>query len=118
MTEFRIKRVYEDASPDDGFRVFVDRLWPRGMKKENLKFDLWDKDIAPSPALRQWFHESPDENWEKFAQMYRQELTNSPAVIDFLKIVKDKKVVTFLYASKSPDHNHALVLRDFFSKMA
>lgn len=64
MTQIRIKRVYEDPDAADGYRVLVDRLWPRGMKKEHLKYDAWEKDITPSPELRKWFHEDQAGHWE------------------------------------------------------
>ncbi|NDV69458.1 DUF488 domain-containing protein [Dysgonomonas sp. 25] len=116
MTTIRLKRVYEDCEKSDRFRVLVDRLWPRGIKKEALKYDLWAKDITPSPQLRQWFHQNPDNNWDQFAFLYKKELSGSPAVKDFVAIVKQHPVVTLLYASKSPDHNHALILKGFIEK--
>lgn len=100
MTEVRIKRVYEDPAEGDGYRVLVDRLWPRGMKKEYLRYDLWDKDITPSPDLRKWFHEDPAGRWNAFAAMYRKELAASPAVHEFIEKIKSYPVVTLLYASK------------------
>jgi uncharacterized protein YeaO (DUF488 family) len=75
---FNIKRVYEPASDEDGFRVLVDRLWPRGVRKENARIDLWAKDISPSDALRREFHGHP-EHWQKFVAAYRKELVREPA---------------------------------------
>ena len=74
MATIRIKRVYEAPTPNDGYRVLVDRLWPRGIRKEALKYDVWEKNLAPSTELRQWFHEDPEARWDAFAAMYRKEL--------------------------------------------
>lgn len=113
MTQIKIKRVYEDPESSDGYRVFVDRLWPRGMKKEAMHYDLWAKDITPSPEIRQWFHQDPDARWHEFAGLYRKELNGSDAAKAFVEKIGQYPVVTLLYASKSPDHNHALILKDF-----
>ena len=74
MTRIKIKRAYEKPEPDDGFRVFVDRLWPRGMRKEDFRYDLWAKQIAPSAALRRWYHEDMPGRWEEFGRRYAAEL--------------------------------------------
>ncbi len=111
--QIKIKRVYDLPDAKDGYRVLVDRLWPRGMKKENLKYDVWEKSIAPSTELRKWFHNNPAENWEAFSAMYRKEMEASDAVRDFLSKVKIHKTVTLLYASKEPVRNHAVILQQF-----
>ena len=80
MTRIRIKRVYEPEAPEDGYRVLVDKLWPRGIRKEALRYDLWAKEIAPTPGLRTWFHAAPEERWEEFRRRYTGELRSSPAV--------------------------------------
>ena len=115
MTQVKIKRVYEPEEKNDGYRVLVDKLWPRGIRKENLHYDLWAKDIAPSTPLRQWYHQNEERNWNEFRTEYIKELENSPAVKDFIDKVKEQKVITItlLYASKNAAENHALVLRDF-----
>ena len=113
MTEVKIKRVYEPAEPGDGFRVLVDRLWPRGESKEKLHYDLWAKDIAPSVPLRQWYHQDEESRWEEFRKRYTEELENSTAVGDFMEKIKGQKTVTLLYASKNAAENHALILRRF-----
>lgn len=113
MVEVRIKRVYEDFSEADGYRVLVDKLWPRGIKKEWLKYDYWAKDITPYTALRKWFHEDIPEHWNDFVVMYQKELEASPAVAAFLSLLKPHPVVTLLYASKEPVYNHARILRDY-----
>ena len=88
MIQVRIKRVYEDFSETDGYRVLVDKLWPRGMKKEWLKYDYWAKDITPSPTLRKWFHEDIPGHWGDFVTQYQKELDASPAMTDFLILIK------------------------------
>lgn len=115
MTQIQIKRVYEDPDPSDGFRVLVDRLWPRGVKKESLHYDLWAKEITPSPPLRQWFHQSQGEHWELFKQKYLEELKDSSETEAFLKQIKKKEKVTLLYASKNTAQNHAMILRDYLA---
>lgn len=116
MTQIKLKRVYDDYSENDGYRVLVDRLWPRGMKKEHLHYDLWAKDITPSPAIRKWFHEDIPTRWEGFIDLYKKELTQSDAVKKFIEIIKDKDIVTLLYASREPEHNHAKILKAYLDK--
>lgn len=100
MTSIKIKRVYEDFEESDGYRVLVDRLWPRGMKKENLHYDLWAKDITPSSTLRKWYHQNMDENWEAFVSAYQKELDNVPDMGSYIDELKKHPVVTLLYALK------------------
>ena len=103
----------ENPEAEDGYRVLVDRLWPRGMKKEYLKYDVWEKDITPSPELRKWFHEDTAGHWEAFSDMYRKELETSEATRNFLASIKPYKTVTLLYTSKEPVRNHARILQQF-----
>ncbi len=110
-----IKRAYEPAGDSDGFRVYVDRLWPRGLSHDTFHYDLWDKDIAPSTALREWFHSNPAADWKEFEQRYRQELLGNPATDALIKTLEDKPMVTLLYSSHDSEHNNAVVLRDFLS---
>lgn len=117
MVQINVKRVYEDYSKSDGFRVLVDRLWPRGMKKEHLHYDLWAKGITPSSELREWFHQDPENRWKEFAKSYEKELSESEEVKDFVDQIKDKKVITLLYASKEPEHNHAKILKAYLDKV-
>lgn len=117
MTQIKLKRVYEDMSEDDGFRVLVDHLWPRGMKKEHLHYDLWAKDITPSTGLRKWFHEDIPDRWHDFETMYEKELSESVAVKDFVKTIKPHKVVTLLYASRETEYNHANILKSYLEKV-
>ena len=109
----RIKRVYDPLSPHDGARVLVDRLWPRGLTKEEAALDIWMKDIAPSDALRKWYHAHPVQ-WPKFRERYLAELTNEAAhaALQQLYDMADKRGgVTLLYASRSQEQNHALLLK-------
>ena len=117
MTQIKLKRIYEDPEPTDGYRVFVDRLWPRGMKKEAAHFDLWEKDVTPSPELRKWFHQAPDERWNEFAALYSKELNGSEVARVFVEKISQYPIVTLLYASKSPDHNHALILKKYLEEL-
>ncbi len=107
-----IKRAYEPSSPEDGFRIYVDRLWPRGLSHETFHYDLWDKDIAPSAELRQWFHENPSAQWAEFESRYKTELLNNPAFNALKKIIADKSVITLLYSSHDTEHNNAIVLQN------
>jgi len=116
MTQIKLKRVYEDYSEQDGYRILIDRLWPRGVKKEHLHYDLWAKDITPSTALREFFHEDPDNHWDTFSAKYKEELKNDPEMKEFVKNIKQHPVVTLLYASKDTQHNHAIILKDFLDK--
>jgi len=111
-----IKRIYDKPSPNDGYRIFIDKIWPRGMSKEEVKYDLWAKDIAPSIPLRKWFHEDPDSNWTSFEEKYTHELEISPAVKAFINKIKKEKKITLLYGAKNTVENHALVLQNYLEK--
>jgi uncharacterized protein YeaO (DUF488 family) len=108
----QIKRVYEKPSQDDGARVLVDRLWPRGLKKEKAALDLWLKDIAPSPGLRQWFDHDPS-RWQDFQHLYRTELAQNGLALIHLADLLRQAPVTLLYAARDVEHNHARVLADY-----
>lgn len=111
---FAIKRVYEPASADDGFRVLVDRLWPRGVSKERAELDLWDKDVAPSPELRTaWHHHLED--FDRFADEYRDELDANPAAEALLALGGAHPRVTLLYGARNEQTNHAHVLLDWLA---
>ncbi len=107
---FQIKRIYEPASPSDGTRVLVDRLWPRGVKKSDAHIDLWMKDVAPSPKLRQWFQHDPD-RFEAFSRRYASELKSNPALAELRNLGNSKRRVTLLYGAHDPQINHARVLQ-------
>src|ERR1700744_3872255 len=108
----RIKRVYEDAARDDGRRILVERLWPRGMKKEALVAEAWMKDVAPTTELRRWVNHQP-ERWERFRERYAAELAANPEAVAPLRALARRGVVTLLYSAHDEDHNSAVVLRDF-----
>ncbi len=110
-----IKRAYEPASPEDGFRIYVDRLWPRGLSHETFHYDLWDKEIAPSTELRQWFHENPTSEWTEFENRYKSELLANPAYVALKNLISDKPVVTLLYSSHDTVHNNAVVLQQLLN---
>lgn len=112
MARIQLKRAYETSSPEDGYRIYVDRLWPRGLSHETFHYDYWDKEIAPSTELRQWFHENPTAEWPEFEQKYKNELLQNPAFGDLKKLISDKSVVTLLYSSHDTTHNNAVVLKD------
>lgn len=106
--------MYDDPSSEDGFRVLVDRLWPRGVSKERAALDEWLKEVSPSPELRVWFNHDP-EKFTEFSKRYKEELRHNPAVDELRKIVGAHKTVTLLYGAKDPRVNHAVVLRDFLA---
>ncbi|MDZ7683501.1 MAG: DUF488 domain-containing protein [Fodinibius sp.] len=109
---FKTKRIYQDPSNDDGYRVLVDRLWPRGVSKEKARLDEWCKEIAPSTVLRKWFDHDPNK-FEEFANRYKAELTAKEDLITYLLKITRQQPVTLLYAAKDKTYNHALVLQDF-----
>lgn len=112
MGQINLKRAYEPAEANDGFRVYVDRLWPRGLSHMTFHYDLWAKDVAPSIELREWFHVNPDAEWNEFELRYRKELDSNPAFRTLKEQLDDKPVVTLLYSSHDTEHNNAIVLRD------
>ncbi len=108
----KIKRVYEKPAKDDGWRVLVDRLWPRGMKKESARLDLWMKDVAPSEALRKWFGHEP-ERWKEFERKYRSELLKKKDLLaELKKMAKEHGTLTLVYGAKDEEHNQAVVIAD------
>ena len=115
MGQVDIKRVYEQAADEDGVRILVDRLWPRGVSKERAALSGWLKEVAPSPDLRRWWHHDP-ERFEDFARRYRTELDDNPALEDLLSIVREHDRTTLVYAAKDPAVNHALILRDYIRR--
>jgi len=112
MTTIAIKRVYDPPLPEDGFRVLVDRLWPRGLVKENAKVDLWLKEVAPSAGLRRWFGHDPT-RWAEFQARYRTELADNPALGELQATVRKHQRVTLVFGARDAEHNHALVLLAF-----
>ncbi len=110
--DIKIKRIYEDPSKSDGTRILVDRIWPRGLSKEDAKLDEWIKEIAPSTALRKWF-DHKEERFDEFSEKYKQELeTNKNLIMDILKNAREYPI-TLLYGAKDENHNQAIVLKEF-----
>ena len=107
----KIKRIYNAPARDDGFRILVDRLWPRGISKEKAKIDIWLKDIAPSDSLRKWFAHDPTK-WTVFKQKYFSEISNKKALIGEIQ-KRVKSGVTLLYAAKDEQHNNAQALKEY-----
>lgn len=111
----RLKRVYEPPAKSDGLRILVERLWPRGLTKEAAGVDQWLKEIAPSPALRQWYAHDPDK-WPEFQRRYRAELKANSEAVAALKSMTAGKTVTFVYAAKDEEKNSATVLKAFLDR--
>lgn len=117
MTQtINLKRAYEPASADDGYRIYIDRLWPRGLSHETFHYDLWDKEIAPSTELREWFHADPDTRWEAFEKKYETELEENPAFAGMRAAIAGKSRVTLLYSSHDEAHNNAVVVKEMLEK--
>jgi len=110
--KLKIKRVYEKPEKEDGTRILVDRLWPRGLTKEKAAIDLWLKEVAPSTALRKWFSHDPPK-WPAFKQKYRREIKENKDQVAILKEQLMKGAVTLVYGAKDEEHNEALVLKEW-----
>ena len=115
--KIQVKRVYEPVAKSDGIRVLVDRLWPRGLSKSDVKLDLWLPDLGPSTALRQWFNHDP-ERWAEFQRRYQAELKQKTALLATIQEQATTGPVTLLYSSKDGRHNQAVALRSFLLKQA
>ena len=111
MRTIRIKRIYDEQAEDDGYRVLVDRLWPRGVSKKEANLDEWNKDVAPSTEIRKWF-DHKEERFEEFALMYRDELKHKEPQMNELRAIAKNEPLSLLYAARNPMVNHAIVLRD------
>ena len=111
----KIKRAYEQPHKDDGLRILVDRLWPRGLTKEKASVDLWLKEIAPSTELRKWFAHDPDK-WKGFRGRYETEISHKPALIKVLKEKAREGTITLIYGARDEKHNEALVLKQFLER--
>lgn len=112
MSEITIARIYDDNA--GGYRVLLDRLWPRGISKEDAGLDLWAKDVAPSDDLRRWFHNGGD--YREFAKRYRAELKDSDAYEDFAATLTEQENIVLLTASKDPEHSHLSVMKQMLSE--
>lgn len=117
--ELRRKRAYDTAEASDGFRVLVDRLWPRGVSKERAAIDLWAKGTAPSPELRREWHAAADSEWDVYADRYRAQLAgeSAPALQALADELRQHPVVTLVYAAHDPMHNHAVVLEEALQRL-
>ncbi|MCI1280340.1 MAG: DUF488 domain-containing protein [Nitrospira sp.] len=115
VAHLRLKRAYEPASPDDGVRILVDRLWPRGLSKAAAALNEWMKEIAPSTELRQWFGHDPA-RWPEFQRRYKAELHQHPQELDHIRTLAETQTVTLIYSAHDEAHNDAIVLKDVLSK--
>ena len=116
-TAIRLKRVYEAPIPDDGSRILVERLWPRGVNKQKAAIDHWAKEVAPSPDLRKWYGHDADK-WDEFGRRYRAELDKNVEALDDLKQQMRNGPVTFVYAASDEAHNSALVRKEYLERGA
>ncbi len=107
----KLKRIYDEPAADDGKRILVDRLWPRGISKDKARIDEWLKEIAPSDELRKWFGHDPA-RWEEFRERYRQELEAKAELVAGLRELAAEGTVTLLFAAKDEEHNNAVVLKE------
>ena len=108
----KTKRVYDKQEKDDGFRILVDRIWPRGLKKNDIKIDLWQKDIAPSTSLRKWFNHD-QRKWNEFKSRYYEELNDKQEIVKLLLEKAEQETLTLLYSSKEEKYNNAIALKEF-----
>ncbi|CAB4244142.1 conserved protein of unknown function [Methylacidimicrobium sp. AP8] len=113
----RIRRVYEALGEPEGYRVLVDRIWPRGLSKDKVPFDRWAKDLAPSPELRKWFSHDPS-RWEEFRIRYRRELASREGELQDLLRAAGQRPLTLLYGARDKEHNQAVVLREVLEELA
>lgn len=111
MEKINIKRIYDELSDDNGYRILVDRLWPRGISKKEANLDEWNKEIAPTTELRKWFNHEK-EKFEEFALRYREELKEKEDTLNELRKIGNYKTLYLLYAAKDKDINHAVVLKE------
>jgi uncharacterized protein YeaO (DUF488 family) len=114
VKKIQIKRIYEPPKASDGTRILVDRLWPRGVAREEARIDAWVKDLAPSDALRRWYSHDP-EKWPEFRARYIAELKHNPAVVELQDMAAKSKTLTLLFAAKDNLRNNATVLQEFLS---
>ncbi len=110
----QVKRIYEKRGPNDGFRILVDRIWPRGMRRDDASVDLWLQEIAPSTALRRWFGHDPT-RWEEFKRRYFEELSRKGDLVEQIRSRAARQDVTLLYAARDEEHNNAVSLRDYLA---
>ena len=112
IKRIKLKRAYDEPSDKDGSRILVDRIWPRGISKDNIQIDDWLKDIAPSTKLRKWFGHDP-EKWNEFKKRYFQELTNKQEIVDTIRNRMKNRHVTLVYSAKEQEFNNATALKEY-----
>ncbi len=110
--KIRLKRAYDQPAPEDGLRILVERLWPRGLTKESANLDYWFKDVAPSLELRKWYSHDIT-RWEEFSRRYLLELQNNPDVVRLRQVIDKHGLVTFVFAARDAEHCSARLLRDY-----
>jgi uncharacterized protein YeaO (DUF488 family) len=115
MMKINVKRIYEEPAKSDGFRVLVDRVWPRGLTKDNARIDLWLKEIGPTNELRQWFGHEPAK-WARFKDRYFQELDQRQDLVRELLAQAGRKTLTLLYGAKNTENNQAVALREYLEQ--
>jgi uncharacterized protein YeaO (DUF488 family) len=115
----RIKRVYREPSLEDGVRILIDRMWPRGLSKERARIVAWRKDLAPTASLRKWFRHDPAK-WNEFRQRYQSELSRSDQVETAKALVRDshRKTITLVYGAADEEHNHAVALKEWLDELS
>jgi uncharacterized protein YeaO (DUF488 family) len=113
----KLKRIYDDASSDDGVRILVDRLWPRGISKEQAKIDEWMRDIAPSNELRKWAHEDAS-RWAEFKRKYHKDLRGQAEAVEKIRKLAKRKTVTLLFAAKDIKQNNAVALSEYLKRLS
>jgi uncharacterized protein YeaO (DUF488 family) len=116
-TRLRIQRVYEPPTPADGTRILVDRMWPRNIRKDKARIDVWVRDIAPSTELRKWFAHDPGK-WKEFRERYRKELREKQELADKILAASSDGAATLLYAARDTEHNNAVVLKEWLEAKA
>lgn len=108
----KTRRIYDKPDADDGFRILVDRIWPRGVKKNDVKIDLWQKDIAPSNAIRKWFNHD-QRKWDEFKSRYYEELKDKQEIVKLFLEKAEQVTITLLYSSKEEKYNNAIALKEY-----
>lgn len=111
----KLKRIYNDPAQNDGIRILVDRMWPRGVSKQNARLDHWVRDVSPSNELRKWFGHDPDK-WDEFEQRYFKELDGAPDAIGELREVIGKRNATLLFSARDEEHNNAVALKSYLEQ--
>lgn len=116
--QVKLKRVFDPSEPSDGLRILVDRFWPRGVKKADLEYDIWAKDVTPSDEMRRLFHADPDANWQAFSDGYRKELESSEKLTELIDEIDkiNANCITLLFAFHNKERNHAFILQEEIKK--